>query len=202
MNANCIVEDGYDFWKELSAPDTDTDEEHVDTCLLSKDPLIDNYITLPCKHKFNYLPICNEMAHLKNPHANYARTINLQRNQICCPYCRQVFDKLLPHIPGKDIKIPEGVCSKRTFIDHRTCKAVNKKGVVCSDHRAFDSEHGTLCAKHTAECAEKHTANLDINIEQRLLYTKHTIAQLKVLLHTAGKKVSGNKTQLICRLLA
>ena len=57
---NCI-----DFYselkKELSVDSTNKEQ----CCLITQMPLSDNYITLECNHKFNYLPLYNEVVKQK-----------------------------------------------------------------------------------------------------------------------------------------
>ena len=110
LKHNYVVEDEFDFWNELGKKDEFVlDDSH---CLLSKEPLGLNHITMPCGHKFNYISLCKEIASLKYPCRTYTRTINLTREQICCPYCRKVFDKLLPKIPLYNLTLPKHVCSE------------------------------------------------------------------------------------------
>ena len=62
---NYIIEDDIDFFKELNEDlkiDKVSDEN---VCLISNLPLTDNYITLKCNHKFNLLPLFNEVCKQK-----------------------------------------------------------------------------------------------------------------------------------------
>ena len=52
-----IIEDNINFFDELNSDDCDPNN----TCLIENKPLVDNFITLSCGHKFNYLPIYNEI---------------------------------------------------------------------------------------------------------------------------------------------
>jgi hypothetical protein len=75
-----------------------------DLCLITKDTLTTNYITLPCKHKFNYLPLYKTICIQKQKQSsNSLETSYLGQSEIRCPYCRTKFDKLLPYIPMKGV---------------------------------------------------------------------------------------------------
>ena len=93
LERNIIVEDNFDFWKELN-DDGDNKIVCENLCELTREPLTENYITLPCGHKFNYKPLCIEICTLKDPKNVKSMTRYLGSRRICCPYCRQVFNKL------------------------------------------------------------------------------------------------------------
>jgi hypothetical protein len=80
-------------------------------CLITKEKLHPNHITLNCKHKFNYLPLYNEVLNQKNKQSNLYEVTKLSSNQIKCPYCRIITNKLLPHIPYPSVKIIKNVNS-------------------------------------------------------------------------------------------
>lgn len=68
-------------------------------CLITKEPLQQTYITLSCKHKFNYDAIYREIYKQKII-KNYKEIQKLKKNHIKCPYCRNVQTLLLPHKIG------------------------------------------------------------------------------------------------------
>ena len=67
LERNVIVEEGFDFWKELNEDEDDNKNIDKNLCELTREPLIINYITLPCGHRFNYKPLCIEICTLKDP---------------------------------------------------------------------------------------------------------------------------------------
>jgi hypothetical protein len=76
--------------------------ENYDTniCLITGDKLTDHYVELKCGHKFNYIPLYNDIKNHKlkfNSLESFADG-HLTMNQIRCPYCRSKQDKLLPYI--------------------------------------------------------------------------------------------------------
>ena len=95
---NYKIEGDVDFYKELKKSiqnDTSTDEN---ICKITYEPLSDNFITLTCKHKFNYIPLYNEVVSQKVK-TSYLETHRLRTKQIKCPYCRTITNALLPFIP-------------------------------------------------------------------------------------------------------
>ena len=90
------------------SPDTDNTDN---ICLITKEKLQPNHITLNCKHKFNYLPIYYEVVNQKNKQNNIYETTKLLTNEIKCPYCRAITYKLLPYIPYPSVKVVKNVNS-------------------------------------------------------------------------------------------
>ena len=52
-----IIEGGINFYDELykSICSPSNNENTDNICLISNEPLIENFVTLDCNHKFNYL---------------------------------------------------------------------------------------------------------------------------------------------------
>ena len=107
---NIIIEGGIDFYAELYKSLDDDDTKNMDDinnnnlCLISKQLLTDKFVEMDCGHKFNYVPLYNDTVNHKlkfnNMEAIHGR---LKKNQMRCPYCRKIQNKLLPYyedIPG------------------------------------------------------------------------------------------------------
>ncbi|OUU62305.1 MAG: hypothetical protein CBC22_04890 [Alphaproteobacteria bacterium TMED62] len=216
LERNVIVEEGFDFWKELNE-DEDKDEDdnkNIDKnlCELTREPLIINYITLPCGHRFNYKPLCIELCTLKDPKNVKSMTRYLGSRRICCPYCRQVFNKLLPIIPTIDVGIllPKYVVSTTNCVEHKVCKYVyksgSKKGSVCGCN-GFDYNGTSLCIKHwkaeikrkTKITSKKLSIN-DLSNDAKKIYRKMKVREMKEILKEQKQKVSGSKVELANRL--
>ena len=210
LERNVIVEEGFDFWKELNEDDNKIINKNL--CELTREPLTANYITLPCGHRFNYKPLCIELCTLKDPKNTKSMTRYLGSRRICCPYCRQVFNKLLPVIPTIDVGIllPKYVVSSTNCVEHRTCQYVyksgSKKGSVCGCN-GFDYNGTSLCMKHwRAEIKRKNKINTkklsvnDLSNDAKEIYRKMKVAEMKVKLKEQKQKVSGNKAELAERL--
>ncbi len=195
---NYIVEDNYDFFKELNKPlDNQVHIESPDKCMISHLPLELNSVTLPCKHSFNYLPLYTELC-LHNNNKN-----------ITCPYCREVSQKFIPFIPLPTVKkrfgvnyppnkcLPAPECSFILKMGTRTgskCGRVgliNKEGVFCMKH-----QHHIKGASEAdgIEKKESWTAAMD------QLSKEKSVIELKQMLREKGLKVGGVKKDLVKRL--
>jgi hypothetical protein len=107
-----------------SVNDTDTDNN----CLLTKEALNDIHVTLNCGHKFNYIPLYKEVVIQKTSAGmttnGYYNSCTLRLNEMKCPYCRRVQDKLLPFLNYDNIKRlrgvngPESLCMKVRICEH------------------------------------------------------------------------------------
>lgn len=194
---NYVVEDEFDFWGELNKDDNEFifDDTY---CLLSKEPLGPNHVALPCGHKFNYVPLCREITNLKYPSRVYTRTINLHKEQICCPYCRTIFDKLLPKIPLYNLVLPNGICSNINCIVVKQCSHT-----TCESISGFDTDYGVLCAKHYSKFSrkptKKHIAFEDE--ESNRMFKENTVPKLKEQLLALNLPASGLKRDLVDRLV-
>ena len=114
MKKSYKIEENINFYEELkkSLESNDDEEEEFkkeNMCLITNKPLTENYITLDCKHTFNYEPLYNDV--YQHKYNFYTMEPNkLKSSQLRCPYCRQVQNKLLPyHENMKNIKKIQGV---------------------------------------------------------------------------------------------
>jgi len=121
---NYTIEDNLDF-KSALFDDSDLDSIDNNMCLISQQKLTKSHITLPCEHKFNYMPLYNEIYRQKQK--NLFEVCNLKVNQIKCPYCRTVFDKFLPYIPSECVLKTHGVNYPFKYGMENTVKCDNVK---------------------------------------------------------------------------
>ena len=134
-----------------------------DICLITKEKLHPNHITLSCKHKFNYVPLYNEVVGQKNKQNNIYEVTKLSSNQIKCPYCRILTNKLLPHIPYPSVKVIKNVNSYVTasynnnpdyFLyapkcSHTTTTTTNNAKTECQKYGVYyETENMLLCPQH------------------------------------------------------
>lgn len=90
------------LFNQLLSKDSDNEDINEDnTCLITGESLIPKRnVILPCNHSFNYMPLFNEIKKQKHyllPKSKYTlETQRLKTNQIKCPYCRKVFNGILP----------------------------------------------------------------------------------------------------------
>ena len=205
--------------EELSNTPSANYKENI--CLISKESLQDNFITLNCGHTFNYLSLYNELLKQKtNP--NMFEILSIKINETKCPYCRQITPKILPFIDISGVKLVKGVTSPKTYaMKLNDCEWVflngTKKGTQCKCS-AIKSEIGTYCKLHETIISKTKTktktktnadadatstidATLATAEELTTICKKYTIPMLKFFLKSLKLKVSGNKSQLIERLV-
>ena len=196
-----------------------------DYCLITKDILTTNYITFPCKHKFNYLPLYKTICIQKQKQSSSLLEISyLGQSEIRCPYCRTKFDKLLPYIPmkgvGATVSVNYPISSTMAF---QCCNWLKKtginKGQMCNKPAYFDiSDHEIkikvpYCVSHWKEQAKQEQAKQMQEHEKQhqehaLEWTKEMnnyskqkcVSELRGILRTALKKVGGTKKELIHRI--
>lgn len=102
-----------------------------DVCLISGDILEDDYVKLPCNHKFNYSHIYAEIKNQKDK-VNINEIVTLLKNEIKCPYCRSIHKYLLPYnskyVYEKNIMEKKEKSSKCIAI----LKSGSRKGEICN----------------------------------------------------------------------
>jgi hypothetical protein len=109
------IEGDIDFYAELHKPfDTEDNEEKIEDdnnmCLITNKPLIDKHVTLNCGHKFNYIPIYNDIVnHKKKFNIMESSSEMLNTNEIRCPYCRTKQQGVLPYYKELGLKKINGV---------------------------------------------------------------------------------------------
>jgi hypothetical protein len=128
------IEGNIDFYSELyKSLDNDDSENNkssdIPTCLITNLPLTTHFVELQCGHKFNYIPLYNDIVnHKLKFNTMESSQSHLKKNQIRCPYCRKKQDKLLPFyedIPGiKKIEYVNYINHVKTedSIDSSNCK--------------------------------------------------------------------------------
>ena len=210
---NYIIENNIDFFSELNKELSNSNQNEI--CLLTHQLLEENHITLQCNHKFNYIPLYYEVCNQKKD--NYLETTHLLINQIKCPYCRNITNKLLPYIEHKDVVYKRGVnCPLKYCMALYSCQWMkygrNKCQVLCNKG-AFKSEYGTYCSHHFNLCknkqirqAKKHHIESLWTPEYEEINKKYTVIQLRQILrdnkNTCKFIISGNKKELIHRIIS
>lgn len=110
---NYKMEGNIDFFAELYKS-LDSDAEHSDeddnVCLITNEPLIENFVKLNCGHSFNYLPLYKDLMNHKNKFNNMESSATVSNhNEIRCPYCRKKQTELLPYYDMIGVKKIHGV---------------------------------------------------------------------------------------------
>tara|TARA_Y100000768_G_scaffold388785_1_gene387181 strand:+ start:3913 stop:4527 length:615 start_codon:yes stop_codon:yes gene_type:complete len=198
-----ITEGNINFFDEVNKKD-DINVIDTECCLIENKPLTENYITLNCNHKFNYVPIFNEIIKQKTVY-NPNEITKLKNYQIKCPYCRQITNNLIPFIPCiPSSKKINGVTIPNIFcFNHKNCswkfKSGKNKGKLCNCN-GFDSKYGPLCEKHWNMKQKKYT-DIKLTTEMKDLYDKHTVKELRNMLKIRNLTCSGNKKDLVVKII-
>jgi hypothetical protein len=182
--------------------DKDRDFSLNNSCLISGEPLDNNHIILDCKHKFNINELYNEVVQQKTKQNLYSNKTKIKYNEIKCPYCRIITPKLLPYFKYYNNNLIYGVnCPQHLTMQLYECEYKTKKNSNCCGKSACITNNGTLCNNHIkyTHSEEELIKNLDSNSIACL--KKKTIKELKEELKKHSKKTSGNKDDLIIRLL-
>jgi hypothetical protein len=120
MSKKYKIEGGINFFEELYKS-LDMSDDYIDDksdnslfCLISNEPLTANHVQMKCGHKFNYVPLFNDI-HIHKSKFNHLESTNglLKANQIRCPYCRKKQEELLPYYEEYGLpKVPGVNCHK------------------------------------------------------------------------------------------
>jgi hypothetical protein len=146
---------------------SDSTSNNDDLCLISKEKLHPNHITLSCNHKFNYIPIYKEVSYQKNKNNTSFEITKLLDNEIKCPYCRRITPRLIPYIPYPSVKqtryvnSPEDLCMPAVKCQHvlkktHTCDSSTDLDLDLDDSSAkceknalyYEDENLLLCVQH------------------------------------------------------
>tara|TARA_Y100000389_G_scaffold205088_1_gene262951 strand:- start:4664 stop:5257 length:594 start_codon:yes stop_codon:yes gene_type:complete len=194
---NYIIEDGINFYDELNNIDSDNSG---DICMLSGEIFGQNSIELSCGHKFNYLPLYNEIIEQKFVSGN--KNI-LRVNEFICPYCRSKHKYLLPYIPNTKkihgINIPT-----KYVMSYKKCSWVlkngKKKNCLCNNN-GFESSFGNICEKHYNIENKKMNISSKWNKKMEEYSKKYSSSEIREELKKKRLKISGTKKEMIIRLL-
>jgi len=218
---NYIIEDNINFFDELNKIDNKIDNKNItdnSLCLLTHELLERNYITLECGHKFNYIPLYNEICCQKLP--SHLETTNLFINQIKCPYCRNITNKLLPYIKidnctyKRGVNYPSKYCMKLHDCSWHN-KSGKNKNKPCSKP-AYESDAGIFCCSHQNLSLKNNSKINDMkSIKENWSETHNkvnklfNIKQLKEFINNANKNknsksrilLGGSKKELVSKAI-
>tara|TARA_E500000178_G_scaffold342895_1_gene388803 strand:- start:695 stop:1357 length:663 start_codon:yes stop_codon:yes gene_type:complete len=214
---NYVIENNINFYDLLNNYKVDTSNSECEKCLISNSELDKNHITLNCGHKFNYYPLYEEVIRQKTI-KNLSEITKLQVNQIKCPYCRNITNNILPYIKLENIEKVWGVNQPKKFsLSLFKCEHIYKSGKnkgFCCGKTADKFDFGSFCTKHFK--IKENKCKLSKSDEEVIIFqenppvyvnkleelkNKYNIKTLKELLKFKKLKVTGNKTQMINRLI-
>lgn len=219
-----------EFFKLLNDTDNTDDnnckQQHdtiLDRCMITDSELQDNYITLKCGHKFNYIPLYNEIKYQKtNKYSITYDYTKLGINQIKCPYCRTITNNILPYFSryGNEIdnvELIRGVTtpSKYSLKINQCQHYIKTKDRQCNTSACITA-HGILCNRHYNNVinriqrqtigynnSDKHDNDNDnaAYIPFTSAIYKMRVPQLKSILKQNNCRVGGTRDILINRIL-
>ena len=211
---NYKIEGNINFYGELQNKidnDKDNDKDDNSVCLITNTKLEDNYITLECKHKFNYLPLFTELCQQKK--YNNLEITNLAINEIKCPYCREITPYILPFVPlnswpllRRGVNCPNKYCMKIHDCEWKP-KSGKKKGIICGK-TAYKEHDKILCVHHHRLSKRVYpSVNKDIIVDEtwtdkhRAINNKYLVRELKQLLADHKLTTIGIKRVLVYRVI-
>jgi len=155
------------FQQLLQAELSKKQNDNIQNCLISDEPLNNTKIILLCKHSFNYKPLFKEIT-IQKTRFNNLETQRLKKNQIKCPYCRHTQNGILPYKTGDEkidyVNWPEKYAYKPfkcsyVFLSGKRknescCRASSEK--YCKQHIRIINNRQIKEAKKAAKKAEKN----------------------------------------------
>tara|TARA_B100001093_G_scaffold519061_1_gene606251 strand:- start:877 stop:1497 length:621 start_codon:yes stop_codon:yes gene_type:complete len=191
-------EDNNIFYNIINNTDTINDK----VCLISNEPLDDNSICLDCNHVFNYFYLYNEVIKQKTKKIGTDRY--LQNNEIKCPYCRSITKNYLPYFKYYNVKnyslyTKNDICNNLQANCY-TCQHISKKNGKCNN-LACKTTIGCFCNKHLQYTQDDEETINNIDNNEKKYYTKMKNDKLKEILKLNKCFVSGNKKDLVLRIL-
>ena len=116
-----VFENNINFFDELyKSLDIEENLDNNDNiCLITKENLCDRFVKMDCGHKFNYLPLFNDILNHKKKFNNMeSRSGTLHSNEIRGPYCRNKQTGVLPYYEDLSLLKVNGVNHYDPNIDY------------------------------------------------------------------------------------
>jgi hypothetical protein len=197
MNTNLLL------FNEL-LQDESMDVSSNEKCLISNEDLESNYIKLDCGHKYNYLDLYNEIVYQKTK--KILDNNRLKINEMKCPYCRNITNKLLPFYKYYNVNYIRGVNGPTNFtMNLNKCEYIVKnKQTKMKDScnaSACNTKYGIFCNKHFKYTKREEDLLNDYNVEKYKYLNKMNVKELKEELKKYKLKVCGVKKELVERLI-
>lgn len=129
--------------------------DYTNRCLISNEVLEERNVTLPCNHTFNYVPLYTAILSEKQRSNDFG--YNLRRNEMRCPYCREVFERVLPYYERDGVQQVRGVNANpasSTMSCFQCTHSFKDKTHTCPTP-AHITSIGTYCSKHAAAFEKK-----------------------------------------------
>jgi hypothetical protein len=155
------IEGGIDFFSELyKSLDIEENEQKTDEdnniCLITNQQLQDKFVELECGHKFNYIPLFNDLKNHKQKFNNMeGGNTKLKTNEIRCPYCRNKQEGVLPYYDDLNLSKINGVNYYNPTLNTSSNNDYTSNYPKCkylTPNAAYNPD-----AKYTIEIASKHS---------------------------------------------
>jgi len=184
---------------ERNSKNDNNERKNKERCLISNELLDNNAITLICNHKFNFLELYNEVTEQKTK--KLLDNSKLRLNEIKCPYCRTVNNKIMPYFKYYEHKLVKGVNSPPDLsIQLYECSYIDKTSNKCGKNACI-TKYGIFCNNHFKYTINEEKLLDTINPDIMKMYKKKTLIELKNELRMHNYKLTGNKEDLINRLV-
>jgi hypothetical protein len=180
------------FYEQLYASlSTDDGDATTECCLITDEPLVDKYVELNCGHKFNYVPLYNDILNHKQKFNSMESSLSaLKTNEIRCPYCRDKQTELLPYYPefgltkvnGVNALFKEKRCAYQipnpNYLENEPIDGLlNFKYMSCRQFGMTDDDSEFHCCKHARLLEKEHRAKVR---EQIALERKKMVEEKKM----------------------
>jgi hypothetical protein len=155
---------------EIKTEENDKTKEPI-LCLISNMPLTENFVQMKCGHKFNYIPLYNDILNHKKKF-NIMEHQSLKNIEIRCPYCRKVQQELLPYHKYPGVKEVHGV----NYFDPTV---VLKNQCACCTHNNMTFIIGKCeyeMMEEGEECPNTSVLLLEQNKKYYCLYHKYKMS--------------------------
>ena len=204
------------------------DSPIINRCMITHCQLEDNAISLICGHKFNYIPLYNEIKYQKtNKYSLSYDYTKLGINQIKCPYCRTITNNILPYFSrysneSDNVELIRGVTTPSKYsLKINACNHyIKTKGGQCNNSACI-TVNGILCNRHYNNIVTRkqrqnnsndsnnsnnsNNSNDSNSIEAYIPFTtaiyKMRVPELKSILKRNNCRVGGTREILINRIL-
>jgi hypothetical protein len=160
------IEDNINFYDELYKTLDDNDEKQENNiCMITGLPLIDNFVTLECNHKFNYNALYKEIYNQKFKFKTYVKEylnkIDIEKLRksgkdyfFKCPYCRNIQITLLPYYDNINYPKVYGINSDNI---------IDSKSDVTKKYSSYSNNYSYTYTKWGYTFSKGECSNLDYN---------------------------------------
>ena len=172
-----LIEGNINFKEELNkllnSESNEIDESNL--CNISGEKLTNYHISLECGHKFNYIPLFNEIYKQKFIFKYYNDNL-LNYEQLCkykehnyfikCPYCRNIQFTILPYYEELNFPKAYGINSTDKTLKNQQVLSVTNTKTKMKDDILVIFHTGKCCYNRHVPCKSQTVASIkDTNLE-------------------------------------